>query len=436
MKGCSFVRKSTVAALSVAVLLGGLVTAAPTAAVASTTPSPPPANVVIDGVDGSTEPNGVKVYTLTDVNGIVIIRNSKNIVIRGANKAAPYSCRIAPNNPNASAITLYNVQNVTIERCEVRNAKQAIWADIQRNGVSASSSDITVRNNYMHNFTADAMQFKRYPGEFQYDFHRVRILDNHIAGWGQGNKDDYLFHGIYMKAGDALIEGNYFSDGWGGDAITIRSAGTVRNNIINDVNDVGGISYYAQVDSRGTSGNLVIENNIVYTRATTDTARTKVATATMNLGGIGGDPNASFDYLVPNTVVRFNTLAVLGPDGSNVTKTLYVDPGMAAQGKTNTVEVYGNLYVDTRTTPNFTYGSEFADYYQFNLERATTDGLVTDSQDPRRQFRLTAAATDVIDQIRSVELGQHRIVRRDIDADRRAARDRALLDYGADEYVY
>ena len=398
--------------------------------------APVPQDLIIDGVDGSTEPSGKKVYTIGDLQGSVIIRNSRDIVVRGQSTAKPYTCNIHPDNDADSAVSLYNVQNVTIENCELHHAKHGIWADTLRNGVYASSSGVTIRNNHIHDVFHDGMQFKIHPDEFSYNYAGTLIEDNHIAAWGEANFDDFLYHGIYMKAADAVIQDNYFSDGAGGDAITIRTAGIVRRNVINDPNDVGGISYYSQIDSRVSSGHLRIESNIVYSKPTTDPNRQAIGTALINLGGLGGDSSSQLDYMVSKTTVRFNTLVLKGPDGSRTTKALQIDPNMAATGRTNEVAVFGNLLVDTRTTPNLVYGTQFADYCAFNAETGSTAGLVTSSPDPTKLYRLNGGGAGLINQISPSTLqgaGQSAPTY-DVDIQNRPVPVGGMLDIGADEW--
>ena len=133
-----------------------------------------------------------------------------------------------------------------------------------------------------------------------------------VASDGTGNKQ----HAIYVKGADSLIEGNWIDGVVDAHGISIRSSGTVRNNIVKNVNR-DGIKYYSNSSKRG-SGELIIEGNLL------------VAC------GHGGIVLANGrKALIERADVRFNTLI-------NTRRGLRIYPELDSVQ----LAVYGNLIVE------------------------------------------------------------------------------------------
>ncbi len=96
-------------------------------------------------------------------------------------------------------------------------------------------------------------------------------------------------HGIYFCGNDFLISGNKIQNIYNndGNCISVRSNGTIRNNIVSDATK-NGIAYYS--DHPNVGNKLLIENNIAY--------NCKRGVSISN----GGKP------YVENSIIRFNTL--------------------------------------------------------------------------------------------------------------------------------
>ena len=135
---------------------------------------------------------------------------------------------------------------------------------------------------------------------------------HHVATSTAGNKQ----HAMYVKGPGYLIEGNLIDTVVDANGISIRTAGTVRNNIIKNVNR-DGIKYYSNSSKKG-DGSLVIEGNLVLD------------------SGHGGIVFANGKKaLVDKVVVRFNTAI-------NTYRALRLYEDLDAVH----FSVYGNLFVE------------------------------------------------------------------------------------------
>jgi hypothetical protein len=90
----------------------------------------------------------------------------------------------------------------------------------------------------------------------------VEITNNMIHDIGLGvTQLPYARHGMYVKARDALIEGNTIYNCFYGEGISLRNAGVVRANKVWNCY-IGCIGFWAQTNTTGSSRAVVIEDNI------------------------------------------------------------------------------------------------------------------------------------------------------------------------------
>lgn len=167
---------------------------------------------------------------------------------------------------NAKGINIYNCIGVTVSDCEV--------TDIFGQGIVAGGDDYTktsgaiiekCRIAYIYD---DAIKFQVKGdqsdggGEVKLPYMGGIVRDNLIHDIGLGTSQlPFARHGMYLKARDILVEGNVIYNCFYGGAISLRNAGIIRNNKI--WNCMGGISYWAQTSTEGSSKTIVIEGNTV-----------------------------------------------------------------------------------------------------------------------------------------------------------------------------
>jgi len=126
-------------------------------------------------------------------------------------------------------------------------------------------------------------------------------------------------HGIYWKGKDVLIEENQFEAGEQphGNAISVRSSGIIRKNIILN-SPKNGIMYYS---NHPGSDSLLIENNFL----------------AFNTYGISCAKLGNLDYHNENVIIRFITVL------SAANYSVYIAKDYEA---TTSFSIYGNLLVN------------------------------------------------------------------------------------------
>ncbi|MBF0392503.1 MAG: right-handed parallel beta-helix repeat-containing protein [Alphaproteobacteria bacterium] len=158
-------------------------------------------------------------------------------------------------NVSGDGIFLRNVDNVRIENSTIDN----ISGTGIRLSTSGSTTDVTIADNTITNTTRDGIAVgQRY--EDGVDHFGLKVIGNHIDTTGTAGSSG-LYHGIYVQSSDFHIEGNHVTNSTDGNAISVRSSGLVRGNLI-DGTGKSGISYYAD-HMRGPTDLLTIENNII-----------------------------------------------------------------------------------------------------------------------------------------------------------------------------
>ena len=173
-------------------------------------------------------------------------------------------------------------------------------------------------------------------------------------------------HGIYAQAPGVLIQNNTFSRIHDGNAISIRSTGTVRGNVVGDVGLLGqqsdGIKYYPSSLADPTA-TLVIENNIVW-----DPSKHGIELDAL--------PADSLNY-AENVVIRYNTVLIRsGPHVLHPSpRGIDLDADMADKY----MSVYGNLVVnEVRGLSDNSDSPPHADFAQDNLVFAANPGFFVD----------------------------------------------------------
>lgn len=88
-----------------------------------------------------------------------------------------------------------------------------------------------------------------------------KILNNTIHDIGLAiTKNGYHRHGMYLKSSDILVEGNNIYNCFYGQGISLRNAGTIRNNRVRNC-VFGGIAFWAQTNTTKSTKKVLIENN-------------------------------------------------------------------------------------------------------------------------------------------------------------------------------
>jgi len=220
--------------------------------------------------------------------------------------------------PTYDGITLRNVNNVYIKDSAIYN--------IPGHGIvlrsTGSTSNVTIDNNKIYNILDTGILPKAEISKGVVHSNLV-IKNNEIYNVGGNDKD----HGIYIYAGDALIQDNTIYNS-AGNGISIRSSGTIRGNKIWDTQK-SCIRYFNDHES-GPSKILTIENNICDTTFGPD----------YPLISLRYSPDGLMSYLVDDYIIRFNTL--VSTSASN--------PGIMVESgefDSKNVRVYGNIAINT-----------------------------------------------------------------------------------------
>ena len=273
---------------------------------------------------------------------------------------------IAPTTTAENAIVLMGASNVTIDSCIFRN--------IQGNGIKirellGGSDGITITNCVFDSIYANGIIVYQ-------DNPNVIIRNNQMNNIGLDTIGASLgqpHHGIYSRSKNILIEGNIIRNIYNnnGNCVSIRSSGTIRNNILYNATKFG-ISYYS--DHLGFNDTLFIENNIIYNN---------------DIQGIGFYSNGDTANHIGKAIVRFNT--IVQQTGSCI----YT----AANVETINIEVYANIGVRLDGNPQIiAFNSTTSEFT--NLFSNTDIGFVDVLNNDYHLTNLSTAigyATGVID---------------------------------------
>ena len=279
-------------------------------------------------------------------------------------------------NSGGRMLELIDCQQVVVDDNELWNhTSEGHSSAINMRG--ATSANITVQNNYIHDVAGNGVVSdgcSSCPDVYTHDSPNpgLRVLNNLIENVGlysdpTGNSPK---HGMYIKATDALIEGNQVFNSYDGVGITMRSTGVVRNNLVKNFK-IGGIGG-SFMKPAGPSATLLIENNVVIQEWNLSTPN--YAHLISNICC------SSYPKRYDNSIVRFNT-AIAGSQINPSVEVIRVD----SDDRRNNDRVYGNLMIDLRSSPSFWDDEENIEYEANNLFVTALDDLV----DPENlDFRL------------------------------------------------
>lgn len=272
----------------------------------------------------------------------------------------------------------------------VRNCR---FEDIRHNGIKVGftgpASDILIEDCFF-----DGIGFNAIDSHREAPNGTIRGCTIKNAGLSEtGAAMAQPHHGIYWKGKDVLIEENRFEAGNQpqGNAISVRSSGIVRKNVIMGA-PKNGIMYYS---NHPGSDSLLIENNFL----------------AYNTYGISCATLGNEEYHNQNVIIRFNT--VLQETNYN----LYI----AADFQNTTVfSIYGNLFVN----PTETYFQKFYEVDGINNNLLTAGSInFVDAENGDLHLIPGSAAEDYC-------AGLINYPTTDIDGDLRASE---TLNAGADE---
>eukprot|EP01083_Nonionella_stella_P034778 95080_1 len=152
---------------------------------------------------------------------------------------------------------------------------------------SGHSYNVLINNNYIQNVYANGIL----AGE---NHKNLSIINNTIIHVGMDETsaaNNAPHHGMYVQGAGFVIDQNivYWVHNMNGNCISVRSFGTVSNNVLFN-STKRGITYYS--DHAGYNGLLLIENNIIYN---------------CPLNSIGISTNGDAHNHIGATIIRFNT---------------------------------------------------------------------------------------------------------------------------------
>ena len=251
---------------------------------------------------------------------------------------------------NDHALMLRNVSNVYIKNCVIY--------DVSGFGIllrgTGSTSNVTIDGCKIYNTTGSGIMASQ-RAENGVDHLNLVIKNNVIFNNGQSEHE----HNIYVQATDSLIENNIIY-GSSGNGISIRSTGTVRNNIIG--NSAKSCIRYFNDHLPGPSTTLVIENNLCQ----------------LSTPGIDNSPAISLlqsktspvKWLADNYYIRSNTVVLL-------TEKRY---GIAVESKVfddKYIAVYDNWIINTKESEK----NIFPSYIDFMANNTVTNSGIGKNED-------------------------------------------------------
>ncbi|MBL8995646.1 MAG: right-handed parallel beta-helix repeat-containing protein [Spirochaetia bacterium] len=260
-----------------------------------------------------------------------LIKNKTNVLVINSEFGDTTS-------PGVDGLNIQNCRNVLIYRCTVSNVAGEgihIYATNEY-----GTENVTILDSLVSHAREDGIKVETRDDQvmpFVNPMKNVRILSNRIRHTGLGTTSlPAARHGMYVKAQDALIEGNLVFHSYYGSAITLRSSGVIRGNRC-------GYSYQWAIGMTsqtrlGPSKTVLIENNVIYM---------DLAYAGSTIGGgirYSKDSTTAMQFPPEKSITRFNTLHF---------KNEYALPQAMIQLSSSIAsnEVYGNLLVDQRSTP-------------------------------------------------------------------------------------
>lgn len=328
---------------------------------------------------------------------------------------AGVSNRLYLNCTFQDGVQIKNTSNVYFKNCEITRSTPGvgIWlGDTDGNHDASDGTDrVTFDGCYIHDTTSDSLQAKRpdedAAGESLYDHTNLKIINCKLYNWGTGYPGNKLFHSLYLKCTDFLVENNVFHNRVGGSTISCRNAGVVRGNkVFNDGPGMATITYWSQFRAAGTK-RVLFENNVCYEKANdpnhnypNGTASYRPDSYSANIWVAADDqkypPSSEVNKIAENIIVRFNTVVVLAGINNTLYSPIRVNEVFSGGGSAKNVEVYGNLVVDLRDAATrasnpflFDQGGSGIDKNTHNLVATTLAGFLNPAAP--FDFRLTAS---------------------------------------------
>jgi Ca2+-binding RTX toxin-like protein len=159
-------------------------------------------------------------------------------------------------NSSGDGITIDAGSNITIANCTIDN----VDGTGIRLAMSGSSKNVTLIDNTITNIGDNGIS----AGE---NHTGLKVIGNTINNAGtngdhsEGNTPVPDKHGMYIQAPDSYIADNYVTNSTDGNGISMRSTGTVVNNLV-EGSGKSGIAYYCDHPA-GPSDTLTIDGNLV-----------------------------------------------------------------------------------------------------------------------------------------------------------------------------
>jgi hypothetical protein len=184
-------------------------------------------------------------------------------------------------NQAGRALNIRDVVNLTIENNEFYGMQDNA---IKLRSIQTTGTDnVLIKNNYFHDIPATPV----YTAEPNTN---TKIMGNTFRNVATNTAAETKQHAMYLRGPGFLVEGNTIDGVLDSSAISVRTAGVVRGNIIKNAT-TSGIKYYSDSGTKG-DGLLIIENNVISVCAGT---------------GISLE-HTTDGPLVDHIILRFNTL--------------------------------------------------------------------------------------------------------------------------------
>lgn len=185
--------------------------------------------------------------------------------------------------------------------------------------------------------------------------HENLVIKNcYFKNWGKDYPGNKLYHAVYLKGADVLVENNIFHNISGGSAISIRNSGVVRNNkVFRAGYGFSGIEYWNQFPVEG-SKKLLIEGNTVVEPEFNQRFQSREASPNGSSDGaiwIASHPKSS-EFFMDEIVVRNNMVVVLsnGEDSKSSYSGITIGGEFSAPTVNTKINVSGNFVIDLRGT--------------------------------------------------------------------------------------
>ncbi|MCG8569347.1 MAG: right-handed parallel beta-helix repeat-containing protein [Spirochaetes bacterium] len=300
-------------------------------------------------------------------------------------------------------LIIKNCNNVTVENC-IFDTIQGFGILLPNNG---PTNNITINNCKIQNIGVHGIH-TAVSEEALVDHPNLKITNCLITKTGVNNIWMGHDHGIYVQSSSFSIQNNTISYSYSGHGISVRSNGSIINNII--YNNYGScIDYFNDHESKNDK-TLLIENNICWD----DDFETDQSNK--NIIDIVYDPNKP-DYVLQKIIIRFNSVISFNSD----TYPIEADNQYLPLYQNGNLKIYGNICVNPDSSTIF----QLSELAINNYGSSSLAGFKQTKIQPY-DFHLLNNS-DAIDFYQGNEI----VPQMDIDFDKRII----PIDAGADEYV-